>query len=102
MISTGFIACADFAEAKKIASALLDKRLIACANIAPEIHSFYWWKGKREEAKEALLIVKTRKKHARKIFAEVKKLHSYELPSMEFFEAETGRENEKWIKKETK
>ncbi len=101
MILTGFIACENFEEAKRIANALLEKRLIACANIVPEMHSFYWWKGKREEAKEALLIVKTQKRHVKEIFAETKKLHSYELPSIEFFSAKASKGIEDWIKNET-
>jgi periplasmic divalent cation tolerance protein len=32
-------------EAKRIAKHLLDKRIIACANIFP-IESMYWWDGK--------------------------------------------------------
>ena len=62
------------AEAQKIANALLEKRLIACANILPEIHSSYLWKGKLETAKESLLIIKTRKALEKKILEEVKKL----------------------------
>jgi len=60
------------------------------------------WKGKLETAKESLLIIKTRKALEKKILEEVKKLHSYELPSIEFFSAHAEKETEKWIEKETK
>ena len=45
----GFITTAENEEAQKIANALLEKRLIACANIVKEISSSYWWKGKIEK-----------------------------------------------------
>ncbi len=67
-------------EAKKIAKILIEKRLVACTNIIPEITSFFWWKGKIEEEKESVLIAKTKKELFDKLLQEVKKLHSYECP----------------------
>ena len=45
-------------EAKMIAKHLLEKKLIACANIFP-INSLYWWKDKIADENEFALIVKT-------------------------------------------
>lgn len=105
MLSMGtliFVACKNSKEARKIAKALLHKRLAACANIIPKVESHYRWKGKIENAGEALLILKTRKKLRAKVEKEIKKLHSYELPAIEFIEAKAGKEIEKWIGTETK
>ena len=45
-------------EAESIARTLLEKRLIACANILPAATSFYYWEGRLEKADEAVLIGK--------------------------------------------
>lgn len=75
-----YVTCEDKREAEKIGRALLKKRLTACINIFPEIISAYWWKGKLEGAKEAVLLIKTQDKNFEKIEKEVKSLHSYTVP----------------------
>lgn len=96
-----FVTCKNSTEARKIAKALLDKRLVACANIIPKIESHYWWKGRLEKDSEALLILKTRNSLKSKLAREIKKLHSYELPVIEFFDTKTSKSIEKWIESET-
>ncbi len=102
MSSIGYVTCASEKEAEKIARVLLEKRLIACANIAPGIKSLYWWKGKVEKSQETLLLLKTTKQKQERITKEIGKAHSYELPCIEFFEAKANKKCEKWISEETK
>jgi periplasmic divalent cation tolerance protein len=66
------VTCSSPSEARKIARAVVEQRLAACANIvtAP-VRSIYRWKGKVESAKEFLLIIK-----------KVKRLHSYDVPEI--------------------
>ena len=66
-----------------IARAVVEHRLAACANIvtAP-VHSIYRWNGKVESAKEFLLIIKTTQARFAKLQAEVKRLHSYDVPEI--------------------
>ncbi len=98
----GFITTRDLEEAGKISRALLEKRLVSCCNIVPGIESLYWWKGKIEKENEALIILKTRKGKIDKIIEEVKKIHSYEVPAIDFLDIEGGnREFLEWIEKET-
>lgn len=99
---TCFVTCGSLGEAEGIARALLGKKLIACANIIPRIESFYRWKGKTGKSREALLIAKTRKSLKKKLAVEIEKLHSYELPAMEFFETELSPRAKKWVENETK
>ena len=67
-------------EAEKIAHALVERRLAACANIVGPIHSVYRWQGKVETADEHLLIIKTTAPLFDSIRQAIRELHSYELP----------------------
>jgi periplasmic divalent cation tolerance protein len=75
------VTCANTAEAKRIARAVVEERLAACVNILPgAVTSIYRWKGKVETARERLLIIKTSRKRLAKVQATVERLHSYEVP----------------------
>lgn len=100
MFNLIYITNPDRKTAKKIALRLLKKRLIACANIFP-VESVYWWEGKIENAKEVVLILKT-KENFNKIKNEVKKIHPYSIPCIIKFDAEANKEYEEWLKRETK
>jgi periplasmic divalent cation tolerance protein len=96
-----YVTTKDEEEAKKIANHLLDKHLIACANIFP-IKSLYWWKGNIEDEEEVALLMKTQSKHSEEIISQVKLLHSYEVPCIEFIHIDNGNpEYLEWIRKET-
>ena len=81
MADTGFaeliLTCEDRAEAEKIACALLDQKLIACAKLVP-VDSRYWWKGKIVESEEIMLFMETVADNFDTIESEVAKLHNYE------------------------
>jgi len=59
---------------------LLNKKLIACANIFT-INSIYRWQKKIVDDKEVVLLSKTLAKNWPKIKKEVLKIHPYELPA---------------------
>lgn len=69
-------------EGTKIATALLDKHLIGCANLLPKMTSLYRWKGKVETSEEVVLIVKTSRSRFFDVEKLVKALHSYEVPCL--------------------
>ena len=75
------VTCGSAAEARKIAQAVVKKRLAACVNIltAP-VESVYRWKGRVEKARERLLIIKSRSTRLKALEREVLRLHSYETP----------------------
>jgi len=88
----------DVPEAKKIAQALLNKKVIACANIVKDIQSLFWWKGKVDKAKEVLMIIKSKKEHFQKIIKIVKSLHSYDVPEIIALPIVAGNKDYlKWI-----
>ncbi len=75
------VTCPSLALARKIALAVVQKRLAACVNvILSPVESFYSWKGKLERAREYLLIMKTTAKRLSALEREVKRLHSYDVP----------------------
>jgi periplasmic divalent cation tolerance protein len=77
-----FITAPSKKEANNIAGKLIQKKMAACVNIISNIDSLFWWKAKVDTAKEALLIVKTKKTKLAKIIALVKSLHSYDTPEI--------------------
>ena len=77
-----FITVPDKKEAKNIASRLVKNKLAACVNIVEKLESLFWWQGKVDQAKETLLIVKSKKEKLAKIIKVVKSLHSYEVPEI--------------------
>ncbi len=76
------VTCASKREAGKIAGSLVRKRLAGCANIVTGVESLFWWKGRVDEAREALIVVKTKSKNFRAVEREVKRLHSYDTPEI--------------------
>ena len=69
-------------EASGLARALVEERLVACANLLPGLRSVYWWKGKIEDEPEVLCIMKTRSALFEALRNRVRALHSYEVPEI--------------------
>src|SRR3989344_5163096 len=96
-----YITCKNHMEAEKISRHLLEKRLIACANLH-SIRSLYRWQGKIHDENEVVIMAKTLKKNWKKIKEEVKKMHSYDVPCILKIDAEANESYGKWVKKEVK
>jgi periplasmic divalent cation tolerance protein len=75
-----YVTAATREEAEKLATALVEERLAACANILGEISSVYWWQGKLTRDREVALTLKTRADLVEAAIARVKSLHSYTVP----------------------
>ena len=74
----------------------LRKQLID--NKINNVDSVFTWKGKVTKAKEILIVGKTMNKNVQKIIKNVKKLHSYEVPCVIFFDIKNGNTDFlKWI-----
>ena len=89
-------------EGKKIAHALVERRLSSCVNIIPRIESVYRWKEQVESAEEWLLLIKTRKDAFERVRTAIEELHSYELPECIMLEiAEGDQAYLDWLAKNT-
>ena len=85
-------------EARKIARALVERRLAACVNVVPQIESIYRWEGKVEEAQEWLLVIKTTGSAYEGVRDAIKELHSYQVPECICISIENGSPDYlKWI-----
>lgn len=90
-------------EARKIGRELVERRLVACANIVSKIGSIYWWKGEICEAEEALIFLKTTSERVEEVIKAIKELHSYQVPAIEAVEISKGEPDYlKWIEKEVR
>ena len=69
-------------EAKKIIHALLEEKIIACANIIEPVSSFFWWQGKIHSETEVLTILKTHERLFEKLQKKITELHSYAVPEI--------------------
>lgn len=98
-----FMTTSSREEAEKIAGHLVEKRLVACAQIVSEIQSIYWWQGKICNDKEVLFTAKTTARLFSELVKEVKELHSYEIPEIIFVPIQQGSQDYLgWISEVTK
>ncbi len=89
-------------EAAKIGKALVDEHLAACVNIVPEVRSLFFWEGKTQDEREALLICKSRLPRMEQLVAHVKSLHSYAVPEVIALPIVAGsRDYLDWVKDAT-
>ena len=86
-------------EARKITRALVREKLAACVNVIPRVGSTYWWRGKVETAREALMIIKTTSSRFPALEKRVRALHSYSVPEIIAYPVERGNPDYlAWIK----
>src|SRR5207245_4665555 len=69
---------------------LVDDRLAACVSVVPGVTSIFMWEGKREEASEALLVIKTRAERYPALQQRVLELHPYSVPEVLALAVEAG------------
>ena len=69
---------------------LVDERLAACVNVVPGVTSIYRWQGRREEAEECLLVIKTEAARYAALERRVLELHPYSVPEILALPVDTG------------
>jgi periplasmic divalent cation tolerance protein len=88
--------------AERIVRDLVERRLVACANILGGVRSIYRWRGAVEQAEEVLVVLKARASEFDAVAGRVKALHPYDVPELIAFPVAFGLEPYlHWIVEET-
>ena len=69
-------------EAERIARRLVEEKLAACVSIVGGVKSVYWWRGRVEESREYMLMIKTSASKLREVVEKLKSIHPYETPEI--------------------
>lgn len=77
-----FMTATSKSEARRIVKNLLEKRIIACANIYSPVESYFWWQGKIDKANEVLVLLKSDQRLFTKLSKAIKEMHSYDVPEI--------------------
>ena len=72
----------DGRKLKQLITALLKKKLIACANVMNYAKSYYLREGKIKKDEEKLILMKFLKEKESELLPFIKKLHPYEIPEL--------------------
>ena len=99
MIECAFKSINEIEEASKV---LLDNKLVASTQII-ESKSSWNWQEEREEEKEYLLIMKTKKTLIKEIYKEIRNIHTYDCFELAIFDLQSPNEDYlNWIDESTK
>ena len=98
-----YVTAPDAEGAKALADALLERRLIACANLLPGMRSLYRWRGRTEDDAEVAMILKTTADRVDPALAAIEELHPYEVPCAVAWPVEAGLGAYlDWVREETR
>ena len=99
---TVYVTAPDRDAALAIARALIEARLIACANVIDGATSVYRWEGKVEEAREAVMLLKTISPNVSAIIDMINKIHDYSCPCVTVWPIVAGNPDYlAWVDSET-
>ena len=90
----------DEATARRVSDALLQDRLVACANIFP-MASAYWWEGTVVQEGEWVSVLKTRLSLEAAVEAAILRVHPYEVACVMRFEVRGNEGYVGWIEEST-
>jgi periplasmic divalent cation tolerance protein len=72
----------DPERADAIVESLLARRLVACGQRMGPVSSRYWWNGSLEQAREWLVLLKTRSELTSRVIDAIVADHPYETPEV--------------------
>ncbi len=97
-----YVTASSSEEAERIATVLVEQKLVACANILGPSTSIFWWEEEVTKESEIVFIAKTKASLVDQTIAKIVDLHSYECPAVVVLDIENGNpEFLKWIHKNT-
>ncbi|MFZ0564639.1 MAG: divalent-cation tolerance protein CutA [Chlamydiales bacterium] len=74
--------CPSLDEARKVSRYLVQKRLVACANIIPWVESIFRWKDQLDTGQETKVIFKTKSECFEDVKKVILKKSKYEVPEI--------------------
>jgi periplasmic divalent cation tolerance protein len=102
-VCVAFTTAPDEAVALRIARALVEERLAACANLVPGVRSIYRFRGVVEDEREVLLVIKTCADRVEALADRLRALHPYEVPELVVMAAAGGLAPYlDWVRAETR
>src|SRR5690606_24122210 len=100
-LATLYVTTSSSDEARRLATGLLEQRLVACANIIEGVTSLYRWKGAIEQDKETVMLLKTRAELVQQATTWIASNHSYETPCVVAWPIIGGNEDYlRWVAEE--
>lgn len=88
----------DRESARSVANELLDRKLIACANLFSDVESIFEWRGERGESKEIGVLFKTNSPLLGDAIECLDEIHPYDTPAILGWHCDaTGRATGKWL-----
>ncbi len=97
-----YITASNAEEAKELGRGLVEARLVACANVIPNMIPIFWWEGRVQEDSEAILLAKTRDALVDRVIEFVQQEHSYDCPAVLALPIQAGHKPFlQWIDEET-
>lgn len=85
-------------EARQVAGILLQEKLVACANILPELLSIFRYEGEVQSASEVGVLFKTEASLLEAATARLAELHPYETPAICGWLADSApQETREWL-----
>jgi periplasmic divalent cation tolerance protein len=90
---------ADPERAERLAAALVESGLVACASLHP-VRSLYRWQGRLERSEEVQLLLKTSPERLAPLRRRLLELHSYDTPEWIVWAADTAGAYGLWCREQ--
>lgn len=89
--------CPSREVALRLARLLVEQRLVACANILPEMTSIFSWEGTVQETSECLLLAKTTAEQREAATDVLVREHPYDCPAVLALSAAANPDFTAWV-----
>ncbi|NDD54887.1 divalent-cation tolerance protein CutA [bacterium] len=94
-----YVTFSSEAQALEIIEQLLERRLVACANLFPA-RSVYKWENMMQKAEETVALLKTLPERSTQVVHLIQKLHAYQVPCIAQANVEVTPSFGEWLSKE--
>lgn len=88
-------------ELELLLDALVEENKVACGHVEEAISSVYNWENEVKHSDEFTLRMKTTEARRDQVVDYIAAKHSYELPEITWWEANTTTAYQKWVEEET-